>query len=127
MPKIDEKSTVLDELKGVANSFWGFFIFHRRMAIMIGLIFLITGLFSYYAIPRESEPEVKVPYGIVMTSYQGASPQEVAEQVTFKIEQKIKSLEDLEVVTSTSSEGISQIFVEFDAKADIDESIRNLK
>ncbi|MBU0577747.1 efflux RND transporter permease subunit [Patescibacteria group bacterium] len=127
MSEFDEKSTVLDEVKDVANSAWGFFIFNRRMAIMLGLIILITGLFSYFLLPRESEPEVQVPYAVVITSYQGASPQEVAEQVTFKLEQKIKSVEDLENMESTSSEGISQIFVEFDAKADIDESIRNLR
>lgn len=127
MSKIEEKNTVLDELKDVANSFWGFLVFNRRMAIMLGLIFLVTGAFSYKMIPLESEPEVKVPYGVVITSYQGASPQEVAEQVTFKLEQKIKSLEDLEEMTSSSSEGVSQVFVEFDAKADIDDSIRKLK
>jgi len=127
LDKIDEKSTVLPELREVANSFWGYFVFNRRMGIMIGLIFLFTGLYSFNKMPLESEPEIKVPYGLVMTTYQGASPKEVAEQVTFKIEQKIKSLEDLKKMTSTSSEGISQIFVEFDAKADIDDSIRKLK
>ena len=127
MSEFDEKSTVLDEVKDVANSAWGFFVFNRRMAIMLGLIIMVTGLFSFFLLPRESEPEVQVPYAVVITSYQGASPQEVAEQVTFKLEQKIKSVEDLKSMESTSSEGISQVFVEFDAKADIDDSIRNLR
>ncbi|MBN2087413.1 efflux RND transporter permease subunit [Candidatus Peregrinibacteria bacterium] len=122
-----EKSKVLEELKDIANSFWGFFIFNKRMAIMLGLMFLITGVYSYLKMPLESEPEVKVPYGMVMTTYPGASPIEVAEQVTYKIEQKIKSLEDLEEMTSSSGEGVSSIFVEFDAKADIETSIRKLK
>ena len=127
MAKVDEKATVLENLKHIAHSFWGYFVFNRRMAIMIGLIFLVTGVFSFIKMPRESEPEVEVPYAMVMATYQGASPEEVAEQVTFKIEQKIKGMEDLEEMTSTSSESISQIFVEFDAKADIDDCIRKLK
>ena len=120
--------TVVDKnLEKISNSLWGYFIKNRRMAIMIGLIFVVTGMFSYFKIPRESNPEVEVPYGMVVTSYPGASPQEVAEQVTFKIEQKIKGLSDVEEMTSTSSEGMSQIFVEFDAEADLDDSIRKLK
>ena len=114
-------------LEDVADSFWGYFIKHRRMAVMLGLIFLVAGSFSFTRIPRESNPEVEVPYGMVMTSYPGASPQEVAEQVTFKIEQKIKTLSDLKEMTSSSSEGMSSIFVEFEADADLDDSIRKLK
>ncbi len=127
MNNYSEKESVCEELKGMCDTIWGFFIFHRRMAVMIGLIFLVTGVYSFFKIPRESEPEVKVPYGVVMTTYQGASPIEVAEQVTFKLEQRIKTLEDLEEMSSSSSEGVSQIFVEFDASADIDNSIRKLK
>lgn len=114
-------------LKKIANSVWGYFIHNRRMAIMIGLIFTIVGVYSYTQIPRETNPEIKIPFGIVATAYPGASPQEVADQVTFKIEQKIKNLEDLKLVTSSSSEGMSQISVEFEASADLEDSIRKLK
>jgi len=118
---------VAKEFEGVANSFWGYFIKNRRMAIMLGLIFLVAGTYSYIHIPRESNPEIEVPVGLVMTSYPGASPLEVSEQVTFKIEQKIKTLTDLKKITSSSSDGISQITVEFEADTDLDDSIRKLK
>ena len=127
MSKFSDKQSVPEELKNIANSFWSFFVFNRRMAIMIGLMFVVIGSMSFMKMPVESEPEVNIPYGMVITPYMGASPTEVAEQVTFKIEQKLKSLEDVKKMTSTSSEGISQIFIEFDAKADIDDSIRRLK
>lgn len=127
MPGLNGNHEVNKDLEGIANSAWGYFIKNRRMAIMLGLIFVVTGVYSFLNIPRESNPEVEVPYGVVITSYPGASPQEVAEQVTFKIEQKIKSLSDLDTMTSSSSEGMSQIFVEFDAEADLDDSIRKLK
>ncbi|MBN2307086.1 efflux RND transporter permease subunit [Candidatus Peregrinibacteria bacterium] len=123
----NSEAQVSKELEPISNSAWGYFIRNRRMAIMLGLIFMVTGIYSYFHIPRESTPEVKIPYGMVVTSYPGASPQEVSEQVTFKIEQKIKSLEDLKQMTSSSSEGVSQIFVEFEASADLDDSIRKLK
>jgi len=115
------------ELEDVASSIWGYFIRNRRMAIMLGIIFVIAGGYSFTQIPRESNPEVKVPLGMVVTAYPGASPLEVSEQVTFELERKIKSLEDLKKMTSSSSEGISQVTVEFEADADIDDSIRKLK
>jgi len=127
MPGLNGNAEVHKELEPIYNSAWGYFIKNRRMAIMLGLIFLVTGLYSYSKIPRESNPEVKVPYAMVVTTYPGASPQEVSEQVTFKIEQKIKSLENLKDMTSSSSEGVSQVFVEFEAAADLDVSIRKLK
>lgn len=94
---------------------------------MVGFIFAVTGIYSFYKIPRESNPEIKIPFAVVVTSYPGASPQEIAEQVTFKIEQKIKSLDKLKSVTSSSSEGVSSISVEFEASADLNESISKLK
>ena len=115
------------DLEGIANSVWGYFIKNRRMAIMLGFIVLIAGVFSYTQIPRETNPEIKVPIGIVLTSYPGAAPQEVADQVTFEIEQQVKSLENLKSFTSTSSEGLSQVTVEFEADADLEESISKLK
>jgi len=115
------------DLEDVSNSIWGYFIKNRRMAIMLGLIFMVAGMYSFTQIPRESNPEVEIPLGIVMTSYPGASPLEVSEQVTFEIEQKIKSLTDLKKMTSSSSEGSSVITVEFEAYADVDDSIRKLK
>lgn len=127
MSGLNRNNSVLKDLENIFNSFWGYFIKNRRMAIMVGIIFLISGSYSYTKIPRESNPEVKVPFGVVFTSYPGASSLEVSEQVTFHIEQKIKNLEDVKKMTSTSSEGVSQIMVEFDASADLDDSIRKLK
>ncbi|MDH5596888.1 MAG: efflux RND transporter permease subunit, partial [Candidatus Peregrinibacteria bacterium] len=127
MSGLTEHDRVDADLKDVAGSIWGFFIFKRRMAIMLGLIFLITGVYSFFNIPRESNPEVKIPLGMVTTVYPGASPQEVAKQVTFKIEQKLKTLSDVKNMSSSSSEGVSGVVVEFEADADLDASIRKLK
>ena len=127
MSKFAEKQTVLEELKNLAHSFWGFLVFNRRMAIVIAIIVLITGIFSYRSMPKEANPEVTVPMAIVITPYPGASPNEVADQVSFEIEKELKSLEKVKRMSSTSSEGISQIIVEFDANADMDKSIRKLK
>lgn len=127
MVGLNDDQKVGQDLKPIANSLWGYFIHNRRMAVMIGLIFFIVGAYSFVQMPRESFPEIKNPRALVITAYPGASSVEVAEQVTSKIEQKIKNIETLKLVTSSSSEGSSQISVQFEANADLKESINKLK
>jgi len=109
------------------NSFLYFFIHNFRVVIL--LIFLLTlwGIYSYERLPRESNPEVKIPIAIVTTVYPGASPSDVEEFVTKKLETRIAGLKDIKKITSSSANSFSAITVEFDAKAPIDDSIRKLR
>lgn len=109
------------------KSFAGFFIKNFRFAYMMILFIVIGGLFSLFTLPREAEPEVKIPYAVVTTVYPGASPTDIEELVTDKIEDKIKNLDDLKRYTSASSENVSSIFVEFEADADLKECFRKLR
>lgn len=94
--------------------------------ILVGFVF-IWGVMSYMAMPRESEPEVVVPIGMVSVVFPGASSFDVEELVTNKLEDKIEGLDNIKEITSDSSLGLSTIIVEFIAEADLDKSIRNLK
>jgi len=106
---------------------WIFFIEHFRFTYVVLLTIVLTGLVSVYLMPKESAPEVVVPIGVVTTIYPGASALDVEELVTNEIEDEISDLDDLDTYTSTSSEGISSIVVEFDPNSDIDGRIRALK
>jgi multidrug efflux pump len=123
----DVKNHLPAPLKKIAHSWWGFLIFKKRLVISMLAILLLVGGFSAMTLPKESTPEIKVPFASVVTVYPGASPKEVADQVTFELEQEIKNLEDLDEVSSVSSEGLSLITVAFEAEADIADSIRKLK
>jgi multidrug efflux pump subunit AcrB len=106
---------------------WIFFIEHFRFTYVILMTIVLTGLVSIYLMPKESNPEVVVPIGVVTTVYPGASALDVEELVTDEIEAEISDLEDLDKYTSTSSEGVSSIVVEFDPNSEIDGRIRALK
>lgn len=88
---------------------------------------ICIGVASLFAISKESSPEVIVPIGIVSTVYPGASALDIEELITNKLEQQIANIDDLDSLTSTSRDGMSIITVNFDASADIDKSIQNLK
>jgi len=51
---------------------------------------LAVGFFSLATMPRESDPEIKVPYAVISTVYPGATPTDTEELVTNKIEDRIK-------------------------------------
>ncbi len=98
-----------------------FFIERYRVAYLFIATILIIGGFSYINLPREEMPEMVFPYVIINTSYIGAAPQEVENLITDEIEGELKALEDVEQVTSSSSNGISSIMIEFEIGIDIDE------
>lgn len=114
-------------IKQEEKSFAGFFIKHFRFTYLIIFVLIALGIFSMITLPREAEPEIKVPFIVVTTIYPGATPKDVEDLITKKIEDKIKNLENLNRYTSSSGQGFSSVFVEFTAEADLDESFRKLR
>ncbi len=109
------------------KSWLNFFVVNFRVVILLMVLLTAWGLYSSSALPRESSPEVKIPIAVVMTVYPGASPADVEELVTKKIETEISGIKDVDKITSQSSNSVSAITVEFDAKADLEGSLRTLR
>ena len=107
--------------------FWSFFVRKKSFSYLLFTLLLLLGVTSLMRMPRESSPEVQVPVAIVTTVFPGASAVDVERLITNKIEDQLNNLEGLRDITSTSAEGVSSVVVEFDADADIDESIQNTK
>ncbi len=107
---------------------WNFFIDNSRFTYLVILVSLCFGLFSVASISRESSPEVQIPIGIITTVLPGAPAIDVENLVTNELERGLAgSVENVKKITSSSQEGVSSITVEFNAEADIDESIGDLK
>ncbi|HEU0080704.1 MAG TPA: efflux RND transporter permease subunit [Candidatus Paceibacterota bacterium] len=110
------------------RSTWlNFFVTNFRVVILLIAVITVWGLYSFFSLPRESNPEVKIPIGIVSIAYPGASPSDVEEFVTKKVEAKLSGLKGLEKLTSTSYNSLSVIQVEFNAKEDLEDAIRRLR
>lgn len=128
---MDYKEKVSEQLdksfKKEQKSWLGFFIKNYRFTYLIIIAIIIFGLVALFTLPKESEPEVKVPYALVSTVYVGASPSDIESTITNKIEDKIKNLENLNTFTSTSALGFSSIFVEFNAGTDLQDSLNKLR
>lgn len=106
---------------------WKFLIEKFRFSALLIFAIVVTGVFSLATLPIESTPEVKIPYASIVTAYPGASPYDVEELITDVLEERIDGVEDIKAMDSSSVEGVSMIFIEFETDADIKEGVRNLQ
>jgi len=106
---------------------WEFFIKNNRFTYLILVALIGIGGYSLVAIPKESAPEIIIPVGIVTTTLLGAPAADMESLITNEIERGLTSLENVSKITSTSREGVSSVIVEFEASADLTESIADLK
>ncbi len=106
---------------------WEFFIKNNKFAYLLVVALIGVGAYSIFSIPRESAPEVVIPVGVVTTVLPGAPAADVESLITNEIEQGLSGLQNVSEITSTSREGVSSVVVEFEAEADLDESIQELK
>lgn len=101
---------------------------NNRVTVMVVLVLLvIAGLVAYNSMPRESFPEVVIPQVYVGTAYPGNSPLDIEKLVTRPLEKEIGSISGIDKMTSTSVEGYSTIFIEFDFSVTPDEALRKVK
>ncbi len=122
-----EKQKILEKIKKFEPSPWVFLVRKKKITILIILSLLIFGIITIGNLPRELNPEVEIPIAVVLTVYPGASPLDVEQQVTDEIESEILDLSGVDQIDSSSSLGLSSIVVEFEAGADLDESINDLE
>ncbi len=105
-----------------------FAIKNRATVIMVIVLIIVAGLTSYFSLPREAFPEVKIPYIMVTTVYEeGSSPEEIEKYVTIKLENKLTNLKGVKEVSSTSSDDMSRITVEFLPNVDIDDALQRVR
>ncbi len=85
----------------------------------------VIGLFSYTQLSYELLPKISPPIITISTIYPGASPQEVESSVSKLVEEAVSSLDQISGITTTSSEGVSFVFVEFNQGANIDRALQD--
>ncbi|WP_413837601.1 efflux RND transporter permease subunit, partial [Desulfobacula sp.] len=100
---------------------------NRTSVLVLALIILGIGIYSYMVLPRESDPDITIPFVFVSTDYRGVSATDIETSITIKIEKKLKGLDKVKNISSVSSQGLSQINIEFLPGTDIDEVLTKVK
>ena len=104
-----------------------FFIKYPIYANAIIIITAICGILSISIMPRSFFPEMTPNKIFINVSYPGASPQEIEEGITTKIEESLNGIQGVKEITSSSSENYCRINVETYEGYDIDEALQDVK
>ncbi|MCI5712925.1 MAG: efflux RND transporter permease subunit [Lachnospiraceae bacterium] len=87
------------------------------------IIVLVIGVVSLTGMETNLLPEMDMPYMMVITTYPGASPEKVEENVTKPMESTLGTINGVKSVTSTSAENYSMVMLEFEEDTNMDSAM----
>lgn len=94
--------------------------------IIIYILLTVLALVIYPNLSVELFPEMDLPMVIVYSSYRGASPETMESRVTKLIESAVSNVGGIKRISSTSSEGISMVMLEFAYGTDLDKASQSI-
>lgn len=97
-----------------------------KLTILLMIAFLLIGGYSTFLIPREEEPQIKVPMADIFIGYPGAEPKDVETKVAAPMEKMISNVKGVEYVYSTSMKGQAMLIVQFKVGEDVERSLVKL-
>ncbi len=92
----------------------------RPYTVLVAVVLiLVLGFLSFRNMSTDLLPDMELPYAIVMTTYPGASPEEVESAVTKPVEQAMASISNMKEVSSVSNSNVSVVILEFNDSTDM--------
>lgn len=93
----------------------------KPMTIFVAVILVVVlGAVSFMKMTPDLMPNIDMPYVIVITTYPGATPEEVEETISKPMEKSLSTLENIETVQSISNANYSMVVLEFNKKVNMD-------
>jgi hydrophobic/amphiphilic exporter-1 (mainly G- bacteria), HAE1 family len=83
------------------------------LASVLVLSLVVVGGFAYFELGVDRSPRVDVPVVVVTITQPGASPEDVETEITARVERALNTISGIDLLRSTSTEGVSQVTVEF--------------
>ncbi len=102
-------------------------ISHARLTLSLLVFLLVAGLSAYVAIPKESEPDVKIPIVYVQLNQRGISPEDSERLLLRPVETQLKSIAGVKEMRSTAYEGGGFVLLEFDAGFDSAKALQDVR
>ncbi len=88
---------------------------------------VVFGLVAYGSLGMALYPDVDLPIVTVSVQYEGASPQTVETEVTEVLEESLSTISGIKSMRSDTSEGVAQVFLEFELERDIDIAAQDVR
>lgn len=97
------------------------FSVRRPYTVLVAVVLaIVLGVVSFSQMNTDLLPNMEFPYAVVITTYPGASPEEVENTVTKPVEQTMASVSNIKNITSSSRDNMSMVMLEFDQSANMD-------
>src|ERR671911_2333938 len=100
---------------------------HARLTIALLIFVLSAGLVSYVTIPKESEPDIKIPMIYVQLAQRGISPEDAERLLLRPVETQLKSVANVKEMRSTAFEGGGFVLLEFEAGFDSKSALADVR
>ena len=101
-----------------------------RKPISVALIFIgviVFGLFSLSKLGIDQYPDIEVPYISVITTYAGGNAEDIETNITRVLEDQLNSVDNLDKITSKSSDNVSIVTMEFEYGCDLTEAANDVR
>ena len=96
----------------------------KPLTIIVSVIVVIAlGVVSFGRLTPDLLPSIDLPYVMIMTTYPGATPEEVQEEVTKPLEQSLATVENMKTLMSSSSPSYSLVMMEFENGTSMDSAV----
>ena len=100
----------------------------KPVAVCMGIVaIVILGIVSLSRLPVDFLPNMELPFISVRTTYDNAGPEEVEKSVTRLIESAVSGINNVKTITSSSREGISSVFIEFNWGSDLSSATADIR
>lgn len=100
----------------------------RARTTILTLVFLVVaGIVAFQTIPKEANPDIAIPMIYVSMILEGVSPEDGERLLIRPMEQELRSLEGVEEMSATASEGHASVMLEFDAGFDADQALQDVR
>jgi multidrug efflux pump len=102
-------------------------IANARLTLSVLVFLMLAGAMAYVSIPKEAEPDVQIPIIYVSMGYAGISPEDSERLLLRPMETALKSISGIKKMDSTAYQGGGNVVIEFQAGADLDKALDDVR
>ncbi len=98
-----------------------------RVTLLVLVLLLVSGAVAYVGIPKESDPDVPIPYIYVSMTHEGISPEDAERLLVRPVEQALRSIEGVKEMSSVATQGHASVTLEFTAGFDDEQALTDVR
>lgn len=99
----------------------------RKVVLGVTLIASLFGLAAYFSMPRESNPDIDIPFVSIVVPYPGVSPEDAERLLVKPLEVELQSIEGLKEMNAVARQGMAAVNLEFEADFNKDKVLEDVR